>query len=123
MPDFTVLFPLEFSNVGIGFEPINQENLNRMVTFNLKMIILTEPGERIMFPNFGVGVRKFLFNQAPEDLGDLNGRIRRQVRRFAPYVNILDLSIEAQDNSMSIILKYEVPKTTISDILQLDIVL
>ena len=31
---------------------------------NLKMIILTSPGERIFEPSFGVGIRRFLFEQS-----------------------------------------------------------
>ena len=33
---------------------------------NLLMIIMTNPGERIMFGNFGVGLRRYLFeNNTP----------------------------------------------------------
>jgi phage baseplate assembly protein W len=28
---------------------------------NLKMLVLTSPGERVMDPNFGVGIKRFLF--------------------------------------------------------------
>ena len=34
-----------------------------MVKQNLKMLILTAPGERMMDPVFGVGLRNFLFEQ------------------------------------------------------------
>jgi phage baseplate assembly protein W len=49
--------------------PDNQDGyaLNRtyfeMVQQNLKHIILTNPGERIMDPLFGVGIKKYLFEQ------------------------------------------------------------
>jgi len=121
MPDFTVHFPLDLSNIGIGFEPINEENLNDMVNFNLKMIIFTEPGERIMFPDFGVGIRRYLFQQSTQDFSELSFKIRSQIRRYASYVNLLDLSLEGDDHVLSVELKYEVPKTDISDTLQLDI--
>ena len=34
---------------------------------NLRMLILTMPGERIMEPNFGVGMQGFLFEQIGDD--------------------------------------------------------
>jgi hypothetical protein len=39
------------------------KNLLQVAEQNLKMVILTAPGERIMFPEFGVGVRNYLFEQ------------------------------------------------------------
>ena len=37
------------------------KTLKQMTRQNLKMIILTSPGERIMYPKFGVGLRRYLF--------------------------------------------------------------
>ena len=38
---------------------------------NLKNLILTQPGERVMDPFFGVGIRSFLFEQDSEYLHEL----------------------------------------------------
>ena len=43
---------------------------------SIRTILLTEPGERIARPNFGVGLRRFLF--APNSL-ELRTRIRAAV--------------------------------------------
>ena len=32
---------------------------------NVKMVVLTSPGERVMDPSFGVGIRKYLFETSP----------------------------------------------------------
>ena len=48
---------------------------------NLKMLILTAPGERIMIPDFGVGLRNYLFENATEEgLYDLKNRIIEQAK-------------------------------------------
>ena len=44
-----------------GFEML--KTIKETVKQNLKTIILTNPGERIMDPEFGVGIRRFLFEQ------------------------------------------------------------
>ena len=38
---------------------------------NLKMLVLTNPSERVMVPDFGVGIRKMLFEQQTPDTFDL----------------------------------------------------
>ena len=48
---------------------------------SIRTILLTEPGERIARPNFGVGLRRFLF--APNSL-ELRTRIRDYYRRNFP---------------------------------------
>ena len=35
-----------------------------MVKQNMRMLVLTIPGERMMDPDFGVGLRQYLFEQA-----------------------------------------------------------
>ena len=39
------------------------QNYKQMAAQNLKMIVLTSPGERVMDTSFGVGVRNFLFEK------------------------------------------------------------
>ena len=121
MSNFSVKYPLEFNNVSNGFEVINKENLEELTRFNLKNILLTIPGERIMMPNFGVGVKMYLFEQNNTDLSPLEFRIKSQIRRYAPYVQVLNLNLEAFDNSLRISIRYEVKEANISDILELDI--
>lgn len=59
---------------------------------NLKMLILTSPGERTMDPNFGVGMRRFIFeqNNAPTH-ASIRARIRRQASEYLPFIDITDI--------------------------------
>ena len=59
---------------------------------NLKMLILTIPGERIMDPEFGVGIIQYLFeNNTLEVRAEITADIYKQVERYLPYLNILDV--------------------------------
>ena len=121
MSNFSVMYPLEFNNVSNGYEVISQENLQELTRFNLKNILLTIPGERIMDPNFGVGVKMYLFEQNNGDLSPLMFSIKSQIKRYAPYIEILDLNAKTFDNNLTISIRYEVKAANISDILELDI--
>ena len=63
------------------------------VKSNLINVLLTEPGERIYEPNFGVGLKKLLFeNQIKED--ELEGRIKDQSALYVPEIDITNLVIQ-----------------------------
>lgn len=122
MPDYTVKWPLEFNSQNSGYTTINETNLKEVAIFNLKNIILTVPGERIMEPNFGVGIKQFLFEQnSLTELSDIENRIINQVSIWAPYINILNIDMTIEENYMGLIIKFSVPSADISDTLNLDI--
>ena len=65
------------------------------VLSNLKNLILTEQGERILQPRFGTTLRKALFNQNTDALKEqLATSISDAIAFWLPYVNIVDLNIE-----------------------------
>ncbi len=67
------------------------------------MILLTAPGERIMDPEFGVGMRNFLFEQ--NDISTytkIKSKINRQVKKYLPFVDIEEVNFESQDTDLSI---------------------
>lgn len=69
-----------------------------MVKQNMKMLILTAPGERVMDPLFGVGLRNFLFEQnGPAVWGEIESRVRAQVKRYIDFVEIIDISFNSRD--------------------------
>ena len=56
---------------------------------NLKMLILTNPGERMMDTSFGVGLRNYLFeNNGPATYTDIQARIVSQTGLYLPYIKI-----------------------------------
>ena len=66
---------------------------------NLKNLFLTSPGERVMDPEFGVGVRNFLFEQNINLVYmDISERAYEQVSTYMPYVELLDIDFSLPDN-------------------------
>ena len=65
------------------------KTLKEVARQNLKMLVLTSPGERIMVPNFGVGMRNYLFENATEEvLFSIRSRIIEQAKEYLPYITI-----------------------------------
>ena len=102
------------------------KNLEKVVTQNLKMIILASPGERVMVPEFGVGIRRYLFDQnTPGTQATIDGLIRRQVATYLPYVVIDELSVssppivglnanEKDQTRLNIYIRYRVPGANVA---------
>tara|TARA_R100000908_G_scaffold60159_1_gene37315 strand:+ start:5126 stop:5512 length:387 start_codon:yes stop_codon:yes gene_type:complete len=69
------------------------KNLKEVAAQNFKMLILTNPGERIMDVNFGVGILGFLFeNNSPETYDLIKSTIEEQTSKYLPYIQIRDIS-------------------------------
>jgi phage baseplate assembly protein W len=67
---------------------------------NLKMLLLTVPGERIMDPSFGVGIKKYLFEfNGAQTYSDISSRIHQQVARYMPYIAITDLKFSIPEGN------------------------
>jgi|7_EtaG_2_1085326.scaffolds.fasta_scaffold00119_10 phage baseplate assembly protein W len=63
---------------------------------NLKMLVLTNPGERIMLPAYGVGIRHFLFEALTGgQLARIESRILEQVTRYLPYIDIVNITFSS----------------------------
>ena len=90
--------------------------LDEVAQQNIKMIVLTSPGERVMEPDFGVGIRNFLFEQnTPFLVNDIRKRISDQVQRYAPFIKIqkLNINIDSDNGFLSVEIKYAVPASGI----------
>ena len=55
---------------------------------NFKNLLLTSPGERMMNPDFGVGLRHFLFEPRQNSVQKIRQRIEGQVRKYMPFLRI-----------------------------------
>lgn len=76
---------------------------------NLKMVVLTDPGERIMDPSFGVGVRRLLFENEGSDVSSISNRIISQVKKYISWVAIENIDINNSDNLLVVRIHYYIP--------------
>ena len=64
-----------------------------MVTQNFKNLMLTSPGEKVMDPEFGVGIKRYLFEQNDDSTYvEIKARILEQVKRYLPFIEIQDIT-------------------------------
>mgnify|MGYP003110281374 CR=1 FL=1 len=97
--------PLMKSSID-GFETI--KTINGLVSQNLKMLILTAPGERVMEPDFGVGIQSYFFEPMREDTYiRIQQRINSQVSMYMPFVTIINISFNSIADSPGNIFDYD----------------
>jgi len=112
-------FPFKFNN-NKGFE--NYQSDKDAIRFHLTNLFLTNPGEKISDANYGVGVRKYLFENLTEGLvNNLEDEITDQVSLYLPYIKIIDMNIipEPEDNKLAVSLKYEIIDEAVQDAITL----
>ena len=92
------------------------KTLKEVVKQNLKNLVLTSPGERIMVPNFGAGIRRFLFESYTADtFENISMNIRSQASRYMPFLKIEGILLKTSDedptmhpNSVHLTIEYSV---------------
>ena len=103
----------------VEIDPVDGFTLTKtimeQVKQNLKMLILTVPGERVMKPKFGVGLKRYLFEQNTEFLRqEISNKINEQVNIYMPFVKIKRInysdieSAETDANTLKITIQYSI---------------
>ena len=90
MAGLTPKLPLALSSEDGTYQLI--KTYKNLVKQNFKNLILTSPGERMMDPHFGVGIRNFLFEN--DDILLYNGisaKIENQVNKYMPFIIVIDI--------------------------------
>ena len=75
---------------------------------NLINLLLTSPGERVMNPLFGCGIKRFLFEPMTETgYDDLRENIINSIDIFVPEITVQDiLIVSSGENTITITVKY-----------------
>ena len=100
---YTVKFPLTFETDDPGHDQIGTENLPELVDFNIKNVLLTNPGERTWDDGFGVGINQYVFENFEDfELEVLENNIRSQLDEYVPYIYLNDLQFSRSIEGMSL---------------------
>ena len=105
------------------------KELKEVVKQNLIMLLLTIPGERIMDPEFGVGLDRFLFEpNDPSVMSEINNRIEKQLVKYMPFLSIKgtyfggdNIGTEEVGNTLSITIAYYINPLAEEDVLSINI--
>ena len=124
---FSPVIPLQ-KNEDDGFYALTKtvaENTKQ----NFKNLLLTRPGERVMIPDFGVGLRNYLFSNRAETLeADIAYRIESQVEKYLPFITINNIEFfDIQENfenpeapnTINMLVEYSIPDFGFSDTLEI----
>jgi phage baseplate assembly protein W len=82
--------------IGVVFPLMNEGTFLSSTTFkeqvktNMLMVLLTEKGERVFNPEFGIGLRQILFETAvdPEEVRQM---IENQLSFYVPEIELIDV--------------------------------
>jgi hypothetical protein len=122
MSSIAVRLPLSLDDTD-GFGMLKR--IREVIRQNLKMLILTNPGERIMDPEFGVGMKHFLFENFSDNVyQQIDNKIREQVRIYIPDVSIRQINFylkEPDSNSVNFRMEYSIPSIAASDLIEFTI--
>tara|TARA_R110002020_G_scaffold130148_1_gene291261 strand:- start:8896 stop:9261 length:366 start_codon:yes stop_codon:yes gene_type:complete len=101
------------------------KTIKQTIKQNFKMLLLTNPGERIMEPDFGVGLMSYLFKNYSEDVpGQIRAKIIQQTQIYMPVVSLVDIDFGLSDpdtNKLAIQITYRIPDLGTTDLLELTI--
>ena len=111
-----VAFPLDDVNLFKGTQTVKEQ-----VKSNLINLLLTEPGERINEPNFGVGLKNLLFEQNP-DIEILKEKINTQIEYYIPLISLSDVNMNFENDKylLYIIISYNFNLDGSTDAIQLN---
>jgi len=122
MASIGVALPLTFDS-GTGYTMLT--SLKSTIKQNFKMLLLTAPGERVMDPNFGVGLKTYLFANFHEDIySEIDTKIREQVAIYIPIIKIIAVQFATthiDNNKLSIFVEYSIPNIGVKDLLEFTI--
>ena len=101
---FAPKFPLSFDDTD-GFQ--NVKSIKELALFHLKNLLLTNKGEKITDPRYGVGIRRFLFELETVDIeATVESEISDQISVYLSYLNVRDIAVSLNNQEMLISIKY-----------------
>ena len=102
-------FPLQFNNILGAYQ--NNTTLKAVLRQNFKNLILTNPGERVMDVNFGVGIRKYFFEPFTDNTYTLIAeRVQAQVKKYMPFIAVTDIQFnnKGSDHLLGVTISYTI---------------
>ena len=100
-----VRFPLDHSQEGFFYKT---KTILEQAKSNMRNLLLTSLGERVMQPEFGSTLMDVVFNQGPDVENDIDEAIREAVSNWLPYVIINEINMFQQGNQVDVSIDFSV---------------
>ena len=92
-----VRFPLAYSESGLFYRT---KTILEQAKANLRNLLLTSKGERVMQPEFGSTLTDILFEQGDDVQNEVDESIREATSFWLPYININDIVVIQNDSNI-----------------------
>ena len=106
---FGLTFPIR---IGTDNNFIRSQTLREQASSNIKNLLLTNKGERVMQPTFGSDLQRLLFEQYSDDLRDrIEESIREALGNWLPYVIVNEVFViqnEGNPNLIEVSIEYSI---------------
>ena len=124
MNSINIKFPLEDDKVTNGLFEMNNVTKDAL-TSNLVLLLLTEKGQRYYQPDYGINIRKYIFE--PNDgisQSDVEQEIRDTVSKYIPQLSISSVQIftgtddkdnNLNDNQINLLIDFKYTEDTFSE--------
>lgn len=124
MPLYGPKWPLKSGNADT-FEMYN--TVEQQIGFYLKNLLLTSPGENISDPSYGVGIRRFIFEQNLDSTrSSIESAISSQISIYLPYLELIDIQTiasneDVDNNFITVRVTYGIPGDVVQKVFELDL--
>ena len=69
-------------------------NIRDQITYYLRSLMLTSPGEKISDPSYGAGLRRFMFEPNISEVhNQIESTVSSQINRYLPFITIEQIEI------------------------------
>ena len=100
-----VRFPLDHSQEGFFYKT---KTILEQAKSNMRNLLLTSKGERVMQPEFGSTLTDVLFNQGEDVENQIDEAIREAVSNWLPYIIINEINMFQQGNQVDVSIDFSV---------------
>lgn len=95
-------FPFQPTTGSLGYLEVT-DDVQSAIQANLRSLLLTNWGERVMHFDFGCNLREFIFEQQSKSLKvRIADRIKSQVAKWMPFLNLTGIFITFHDEDTSV---------------------
>lgn len=113
-----IAYPVQHSGKGAF---LTNDTTLESVADDLKILLMTNWGERVIHYDFGANLRALVFNQGPDFAQQVTDSINVAIEKWMPYVSVLSISVltsasdsSVADNSARVTVYFGVGKTGLS---------
>ena len=125
-----VKFPLEINESTGSFTVYSMSELTEVVNQNIRMVLLTNQGERVFDSEFGAGLQRYLFLNERDIVNGIPGDskyppiktlIINQLQTYMPYITVENIQLSVKDELLSLSFKYFVNGSSVASEFELTV--